>query len=65
MGPPTDPGPSGSARVYKWSVRPCPSVLWTGTSTHYRGMCFVHISCLRFNFSEIIVSLCRLNDVQI
>ncbi|CAI9560445.1 unnamed protein product, partial [Staurois parvus] len=24
MGPPTDPGPSGSARVSKWSVRPCP-----------------------------------------
>ncbi|CAI9611534.1 unnamed protein product [Staurois parvus] len=22
-GPPTDPGPSGSARVSKWSVRPC------------------------------------------
>ncbi|CAI9580807.1 unnamed protein product [Staurois parvus] len=22
MGPPTDPGPSGSARVLKWSVRP-------------------------------------------
>ncbi|CAI9549407.1 unnamed protein product [Staurois parvus] len=22
MGPPTDPGPSGSARVYKWSVCP-------------------------------------------
>ncbi|CAI9595844.1 unnamed protein product, partial [Staurois parvus] len=23
MGPPTDPGPSGSAQVSKWSVRPC------------------------------------------
>ncbi|CAI9534653.1 unnamed protein product, partial [Staurois parvus] len=23
MGPHTDPGPSGSARVSKWSVRPC------------------------------------------
>ncbi|CAI9551840.1 unnamed protein product, partial [Staurois parvus] len=23
MGPPTDPGPSGSARVSKWSVRSC------------------------------------------
>ncbi|CAI9616270.1 unnamed protein product, partial [Staurois parvus] len=23
MRPPTDPGPSGSARVSKWSVRPC------------------------------------------
>ncbi|CAI9595656.1 unnamed protein product, partial [Staurois parvus] len=23
MGPPTDPGPSGSNRVLKWSVRPC------------------------------------------
>ncbi|CAI9554133.1 unnamed protein product, partial [Staurois parvus] len=23
MGPPTDPGPSGSARGPKWSVRPC------------------------------------------
>ncbi|CAI9608567.1 unnamed protein product, partial [Staurois parvus] len=23
MGPPTDPGPSGSAPVSKWSVRPC------------------------------------------
>ncbi|CAI9534693.1 unnamed protein product [Staurois parvus] len=23
MGPPTDPGPSGSARASKWSVRPC------------------------------------------
>ncbi|CAI9621964.1 unnamed protein product [Staurois parvus] len=23
MGPSTDPGPSGSARVSKWSVRPC------------------------------------------
>ncbi|CAI9584847.1 unnamed protein product [Staurois parvus] len=22
MGPPTDPGPSGTARVSKWSVRP-------------------------------------------
>ncbi|CAI9599899.1 unnamed protein product, partial [Staurois parvus] len=22
MGPPTDPGPSGSARVSNWSVRP-------------------------------------------
>ncbi|CAI9559140.1 unnamed protein product [Staurois parvus] len=22
MGPPTDPGPSGSARVPQWSVRP-------------------------------------------
>ncbi|CAI9576538.1 unnamed protein product [Staurois parvus] len=22
MGPPTDPGPSGSARLPKWSVRP-------------------------------------------
>ncbi|CAI9578234.1 unnamed protein product, partial [Staurois parvus] len=22
MGPPTDPRPSGSARVHKWSVRP-------------------------------------------
>ncbi|CAI9580366.1 unnamed protein product, partial [Staurois parvus] len=26
MGPPTDPGPSGSARVPKWSVRPCTCV---------------------------------------
>ncbi|CAI9537425.1 unnamed protein product, partial [Staurois parvus] len=25
MGPPTDPGPSGSARVSKWSFRP-----WSG-----------------------------------
>ncbi|CAI9593092.1 unnamed protein product, partial [Staurois parvus] len=24
MGPPTDPGPLGSARVSKWSVRPWP-----------------------------------------
>ncbi|CAI9544734.1 unnamed protein product, partial [Staurois parvus] len=23
MGPTTDPGPSGNARVLKWSVRPC------------------------------------------
>ncbi|CAI9603552.1 unnamed protein product, partial [Staurois parvus] len=23
MGPPTDPGHSGSVRVSKWSVRPC------------------------------------------
>ncbi|CAI9553468.1 unnamed protein product, partial [Staurois parvus] len=23
IGPPTDPGPSGSARVSKWSVCPC------------------------------------------
>ncbi|CAI9617194.1 unnamed protein product [Staurois parvus] len=23
MGPPTDPGPLGNARVSKWSVRPC------------------------------------------
>ncbi|CAI9545623.1 unnamed protein product [Staurois parvus] len=23
MGPPTDPRPSGSARVSKWSVHPC------------------------------------------
>ncbi|CAI9623051.1 unnamed protein product, partial [Staurois parvus] len=23
MGPPTDPGPSGSARASKWSVHPC------------------------------------------
>ncbi|CAI9604559.1 unnamed protein product, partial [Staurois parvus] len=23
MGPPTDPGPSGRARVSKWSVHPC------------------------------------------
>ncbi|CAI9558531.1 unnamed protein product, partial [Staurois parvus] len=23
MGPLTDPGPSGSARVSKWSLRPC------------------------------------------
>ncbi|CAI9578172.1 unnamed protein product, partial [Staurois parvus] len=23
MGPHTDPGPSGSARVPQWSVRPC------------------------------------------
>ncbi|CAI9601741.1 unnamed protein product, partial [Staurois parvus] len=22
-GPPTDPGPSGGARVSKWSVHPC------------------------------------------
>ncbi|CAI9592317.1 unnamed protein product [Staurois parvus] len=27
MAPPTDPGPSGSARVSKWSVRPCSSPL--------------------------------------
>ncbi|CAI9580013.1 unnamed protein product, partial [Staurois parvus] len=27
MGPPTDPGPSGSARVSKWSVRPWDSLL--------------------------------------
>ncbi|CAI9532928.1 unnamed protein product, partial [Staurois parvus] len=26
MGPPTDPGTSGSARVSKWSVRPCQNV---------------------------------------
>ncbi|CAI9597963.1 unnamed protein product, partial [Staurois parvus] len=26
MGPPTDPRPSGSARVSKWSVRPCSPV---------------------------------------
>ncbi|CAI9538268.1 unnamed protein product [Staurois parvus] len=26
MGPPTDPRPSGSARVLKWSV--CPCYLW-------------------------------------
>ncbi|CAI9614075.1 unnamed protein product [Staurois parvus] len=26
MGPPTDPEPSGSARVSKWSVRPCLNV---------------------------------------
>ncbi|CAI9624258.1 unnamed protein product, partial [Staurois parvus] len=23
MGPPTDPGPSSSARVLEWSARPC------------------------------------------
>ncbi|CAI9542269.1 unnamed protein product [Staurois parvus] len=27
MGPPTDLRPSGSARVSKWSVRPCPPLL--------------------------------------
>ncbi|CAI9554868.1 unnamed protein product, partial [Staurois parvus] len=26
MGPSTDPGPSGSAWVSKWSVRPCAEV---------------------------------------
>ncbi|CAI9580087.1 unnamed protein product [Staurois parvus] len=26
IGPPTAPGPSGSARVSKWSVRPCYSI---------------------------------------
>ncbi|CAI9551597.1 unnamed protein product [Staurois parvus] len=28
MGPPTNPGPSGSAQVSKWSVRP-----WSYTTT--------------------------------
>ncbi|CAI9542698.1 unnamed protein product [Staurois parvus] len=34
MGPPTNPRPSGRARVSKWSVRPCAgdnkSVAYTG-----------------------------------
>ncbi|CAI9624176.1 unnamed protein product, partial [Staurois parvus] len=29
IGPPNDPGPSGTARVSKWSVRP-----WGGLTTH-------------------------------
>ncbi|CAI9595489.1 unnamed protein product, partial [Staurois parvus] len=33
MGPPTDPGPSGGARVSKWSVHP-----WSDT---------VHVSTIR------------------
>ncbi|CAI9531572.1 unnamed protein product [Staurois parvus] len=44
MGPPTDPGPSGSARVSKWSVLPCPrlsqapvtaGIIMGTNSTHY------------------------------
>ncbi|CAI9546262.1 unnamed protein product [Staurois parvus] len=36
MGPPTDPGPSGSARVSKWSVRPW-SLPTTRPFTYMRG----------------------------
>ncbi|CAI9623721.1 unnamed protein product, partial [Staurois parvus] len=50
MGPPTDPGPSGSARVSKWSVRP-----WTGfrnpdMKTHYNA-----IKSIKIPFSVVTV----------
>ncbi|CAI9611228.1 unnamed protein product [Staurois parvus] len=36
MEPPTDPGPSGSARVSKWSVRPCcASIMIWGCFSYY------------------------------
>ncbi|CAI9604883.1 unnamed protein product, partial [Staurois parvus] len=50
MGPPSDPGPSGSARVSKWSVCPC-FILSTGTGVTctlpFLDFCLVclHFSC--------------------
>ncbi|CAI9604124.1 unnamed protein product [Staurois parvus] len=40
MGPPTDPGPSGSAQVSKWSVRPC------SPHTHGAILCYLAVIIL-------------------
>ncbi|CAI9563800.1 unnamed protein product, partial [Staurois parvus] len=34
MGPPTDPGPSGNARVLEWSVRPWPDLSPVNSPDH-------------------------------
>ncbi|CAI9551946.1 unnamed protein product [Staurois parvus] len=39
MGPPIDPGPSASARVSKWSVRPC------SFSVSVDERCYVNYKC--------------------
>ncbi|CAI9551021.1 unnamed protein product [Staurois parvus] len=41
MGPPTDPGPSGSARVSKWSVRP-----WSNICSKSMQKCGNHCAML-------------------
>ncbi|CAI9532572.1 unnamed protein product [Staurois parvus] len=45
MGPPTDPGTSGSARVSKWSVRPW----FTTTSSKEHGYCVFGV----FTFAHV------------
>ncbi|CAI9619494.1 unnamed protein product [Staurois parvus] len=45
MGPPTDPRPSGSARVPKWSVRPWLReifLFFLACNSLYREMSFLH-----------------------
>ncbi|CAI9565200.1 unnamed protein product [Staurois parvus] len=37
MGSPTDPGPSGSARVSKWSVRPWSCLLSNFSNAQYNS----------------------------
>ncbi|CAI9591539.1 unnamed protein product [Staurois parvus] len=51
MGPPTDPGPSGSARVSKWSVRPWPQLFYqvikTAITIHGKllSLCTIMVLC--------------------
>ncbi|CAI9553089.1 unnamed protein product, partial [Staurois parvus] len=54
MGPPTDPGPSGSARVFKWSVRPCQHfILLMCSHSHSMPKIFLTFSGLSFNYPRL------------
>ncbi|CAI9563973.1 unnamed protein product [Staurois parvus] len=47
MGPPTDPGPLGSARVSKWSIRPLTSPQHqTGGSVMFYMTVILTVICL-------------------
>ncbi|CAI9536602.1 unnamed protein product [Staurois parvus] len=52
MGPPTDPGPSGSARVSKWSVRPW----WLYTSDMKYEQSISNYSSTKCNFCLLLHS---------
>ncbi|CAI9611849.1 unnamed protein product [Staurois parvus] len=56
MGPPTDPRPSGSARVPKWSVHPCTYLHFISTkgfvgdiTLHRRHLTIRHV---KFSFVQ-------------
>ncbi|CAI9572809.1 unnamed protein product, partial [Staurois parvus] len=51
MGPPTDPGPSGSAQVSKWSVRPCSKLRMCNLPSR---MCFLH-HCIRHLAMHLVI----------
>ncbi|CAI9621675.1 unnamed protein product [Staurois parvus] len=57
MGPPTDPGPSGSARVLEWSVltdQQVPAVIYWPAPTDRLVLCLTTVQpCCRFLAMEV------------